>query len=119
MGRRAGQARRPQVLAGRRTSGGERASWGRSEERSGPSLGLVRSIRERHAYFHPLGESGIRQPCQRWCGQPHPARHYAHAVSITEDAPTVAPPEQRPSHSPSGAWWFLVATCVLLLVAVA
>ena len=40
-------------------------------------------------------------------------------MSITEDAPAVAPPEQRPSNSPSGAWWLLVATCVLLLVAVA
>ncbi len=40
-------------------------------------------------------------------------------MSITEDAPAVAPPEKRPSHSPSGAWWFLVAICVLLLVAVA
>src|SRR5215207_977132 len=97
----------PKCLPAGERRGGERAPWGRSEERSGPSLGLVRSFRERFACFHSLAPFWIRQPCQRWCGQPHRPRHYGYAVIITEDAPAEAPPDQRPAPPAAGAWWWL------------
>ena len=68
------------MRAGRRTSGGERAPWGRSEERRGPSLAFWSCpVRERCSSSHPQGEAPIRDPRQRWCGQPHPPRHYGYA----------------------------------------
>jgi hypothetical protein len=50
---------------------------------------------------------------RRWWGQPYPRRHYAHAVSITEDAPAAATGETV------RAWWWLVAASGLVLVLVA
>src|SRR3954451_21590632 len=116
MGRRAGQARRPESFRPADVGEGEGASWGRSGERKRPVPGPLLSVfrlRGRRAYFHPPRVGWIRPACGRWWGHPYPWPHYAHAVSITEDAPAAQPPETV------RAWWGLVAGCGLALVLVA
>ena len=90
VGRRAGQARRPEGFRPADVGEEEGASWGRSGERKwpvrGPSICLSPSRDVRHtSTAHP--RLWIRVACERWCGQPHLRPHYACAVSITEDAP--------------------------------
>src|SRR4051794_34333194 len=117
MARRAGQARRAQVLSGRRASGGRKGALG-------PVRGEKRPFRGPYGLC-PLGND--RNP-----STPHqPYRYGFHVsdgvasrtirtttvtrVSITEDAPVLAPQQRRPTL----AWWWLVAASVLVLTAVA